>query len=1006
MKKKNIENIKLKVAAIAVLLLFIGATAVQAVLHTSTVFEWEDDFSSTGFIDFQKSSNIEVENGKVYMTNTYKAWHRPWPYMKQIKITNSGSSQPEYVLPLEINKVNGHMEDDFSDLRFVNVHDNLVYDLEYWVGDYNNYEADIWVRVTPEVPSGTSYIYMFYGDPSAPDNSNFNTMFMWDDRTSPDIMISYKHETEGAWDPDVEFGSGRFLVAWEERVGPQRISLPGLPDWERTKYSCIHGRTYNRDGGDPYPSGDADIDISPGPPDYSYHAEDPSIASSGSKFFVAWEQNPANPLDPPSRYEWDIYGATVSSSGSVSQISSPICSATGLQADPSVAYGSSKFLVVWEDARLGTGNYNIWGRFYSSSGSPSGSEFQITSAANTESEPWACYGDGFFYVIYETGDSPENGPFGLKIAKISTSGSVLTTENVASGSSNTDHIYPACDFNTNTDEIFVCWNDADLSSGNRDGNVWGNFLSHDMQKIYSNFKVQSGSNYERTDCKPYLENMFFVSYDKGDEVWGKLVYNNGGSLVKTSEQALSDGSSQNLDWNNLAVSDNSRIFVVWEDDRDQISQYSDAFGSVWHVYKSTGSPQVSYSIQTENELVDTARLVSDVIDSAGVEKWQDFYATFEEDNVDLTFHICSSSGSIIHTGLGDISNLATNDIRLRADFERDRGSESAYVDLWGVSYLGADNDPPWTEIDLIPDEPDGNNGWYKSAVDIKLRGYDDSSGVASIHYKIDGGAEQVKYSNPAQFTISESGAHSVEYWSVDEAGNVESHNTYSGIKIDGRNPKVKINKPDLYEQDPGPIDIEATITETGGSIESGLSQVKIYLNNNANPEKSWGASDFTDPNSFTATHTFTAGPGETHEIEVKAYDKAGNMGNAYFTIHTRPEGGTFSFSPEVGYLYTENGASEHIILHILGLTVCLTEKLDVWIKPDPQIGEVSKVEYLLDGRVIDDEKTAYDDGQGYFRAEFDVPTAFYSLKATYYSPYDQVIETYNWPCKIFFINTV
>jgi len=1003
--RKN-EN-KMKIFAVAIFLFFLGATATQAVITISTEFYWEDDFSDTSNIDFQKSSNIEVENGKVYMTNTYKAWNYPWPYMKKIKVTNSGSAKPEYVLPLEINKVSGHMESDFSDLRFVYVDGNNVHNLEYWVGDYNSYEADIWVRVSPEVPSGTSYVYMFYGDPAAPENDNYNTMFMWDDRTNPDVMISHKNELEGAWDPDIDFGSGRFLVAWEERLGPQRVHTP-LPDWERTRYSCIHGRTYNRDGADPQPDPmtDTDIDISPGPPDQSYHAEDPAIAYGSSKFFVAWEQNPANPFNPPTRYDWDIYGSIVSTSGSVSQISSPICDADGLQADPSVAYGSSKFLVCWEDARLGTNNYNVWGRFYSSSGSPSGSEFQITSSSDTEAEPWVGYGDGFFYVIYEKGDSPENGPYGLELKKISASGSTVWTKTVATGSSNIDNIYPSCAFNEATDELLVSWTDADLSSGDRRGNVWGNFYKPDGSKVYSsNFKIKSGSNYARTDCKPYLENMFFVSYDKGDDVWGILVYNNGGTLVKTSETKLSDGSSQNLDWNNLAVSDESTIFAVWEDDRDQVSQYSDSFGSVWHVYKSTGSSLISYTVQNEEELVDEAVLVSDVIDSSEVNKWQSFYANFDDDDGNIQFYVCNPSGSKIHTGLGDISNVATNDIRLRAEFSRDEGADIIYVDMWGVSYQGVDNDAPWTELHLIPPDPNGNNNWYKNSVDVELRGYDDSSGVETIHYKINDGDEEISYSNPTEFTIHETGAHKVEYWSVDVAGNVESHNTHTGIKIDGRNPRVTINNPDSYEQDPGPIDIVATIQEILGEVESGLAKVSIYLNNDATPVKEW--TSFSDSSLFTAEHTFTAGEGETHEIEVKAYDKAGNMGNAYFTIHVRPGGGTFAFSPEVGYLYTENGASEHFILHAFGLTVALTEKLNVWVKPDTsELGDIAEVRLSLDGRVTDKDVTVYDDGEGYYRYDFDVPTGFYSLSATYIGPSGGQLDTFTWPCKIFFINAL
>jgi len=167
-------------------------------------------------------------------------------------------------------------------------------------------------------------------------------------------------------------------------------------------------------------------------------------------------------------------------------------------------------------------------------------------------------------------------------------------------------------------------------------------------------------------------------------------------------------------------------------------------------------------------------------------------------------------------------------------------------------------------------------------------------------------------------------------------------------------------------------------------IGSGLSRVSIYLNNNPNPEKQW--TSFDDPGSFTATHSFTAGPGESYDIEVKSYDKAGNMGNAYMSIYVDPGG---------------------FILHVLGLTVCLTEKLNVWIKPDTsELGDVAEVEFVLDGRVVDQEGTAYDDGEGYFRYSFDVPTGFYSLSATYKSPSGSSLETYNWPCKILFINTL
>lgn len=990
-----------KTTAVAILIFFIVASAGQAVIGIEGVmseFEWEDDFHSTEFIDYDRSSNIEVIGEEVVMTHSNKGWHHPWPKMKKIIIQNSGSFQDSYVLPLEVSH-DDDMEADYSDLRFVNVDDGSVYDLEYWVGEYNAYNADVWVRITPGVPNGESDICMFYGDPSATDLSNFDLVFRWDDRTSPDIPISHKAEKEGAWDPDVAYGGGRFLVAWEERVGPEDIWFPA-PYWEKTKGCCIHGRTYNSDGADPHPppESDTDIDISPAqPPDWSYHAENPAIAYGNNKFFVAWEENPADPLHPQTRFYIDIKGAIVTSGGSATQLSQPICNADGLQADPNVAYGGGKFLVVWEDGRLGTNNYNVWGRFYTSSGTPSGNEFQITSGANYEGEPWVCAGNGFFVVVYENGDSPTNGPFSLYAKKISSTGSTLWTKKIADGSSTLDNIYPAVCYNPNTDIYFVTWNDGDVSSGQKQGNVWGNMLTQSGSLVYSNFKIQSGYNYVRTDCVPYLDYMYFVTYDKGDELWGKLVYTD---MIMTSEQALSDGSSQQLDWNNLAVSDAGRIFPVWEDERDVMSSYADTFGSVWHIYESTASPQISFSFGSEEDMVTDAVLVSKPISSGGVQKWLEFYSDFDMDGASIVFSVLDSGGSVLYEGLGDISGLSVEDIRLKAVFSRDKASKNPSIDLWGVRYIGIDIDPPWTEIYKTPDSPNGDNGWYTRAVDIELRAYDDGSGVKSIHYRIDSGAEQVSYSNPCFFTISESGSHTITYWAKDNADNVEDPNTESGIKIDGRNPKVKIIQPDRRQYEPGTIPIEAEITEDG----SGLKFVGIYLNNDPTPFRSW--TSFSDPNSFVAMSTFTAGPGEQHSIEVKAYDTAGNMGNAWAEIETDSDDDTtFAYSPEIGYLYTANGASEHIILHIFGLSLVITDKLNVWVKPSSELGTVDYVVFAINGKKASDEGTAYNDGEGYFRYSFDPPSGIYNCQAIYHDTNHNPIETFTWKGgRIFFIN--
>jgi hypothetical protein len=87
------------------------------------------------------------------------------------------------------------------------------------------------------------------------------------------------------------------------------------------------------------------------------------------------------------------------------------------------------------------------------------------------------------------------------------------------------------------------------------------------------------------------------------------------------------------------------------------------------------------------------------------------------------------------------------------------------------------------------------DGKYTSDVTVTITGYDDVTGIAAIYYKLDGGAQQV-YTGP--ITVSAEGAHTVEYWAVDNAGNVETpHNMCTGFTIDKdtQAPTVSITAP-------------------------------------------------------------------------------------------------------------------------------------------------------------------------------------------------------------------
>lgn len=100
-----------------------------------------------------------------------------------------------------------------------------------------------------------------------------------------------------------------------------------------------------------------------------------------------------------------------------------------------------------------------------------------------------------------------------------------------------------------------------------------------------------------------------------------------------------------------------------------------------------------------------------------------------------------------------------------------------------------DKTAPVTEANLAP----GPNaaGWSNGSVDIDLAAVDGCSGIKEIHYQIDGGADTIGNT----VNINMEGSHTVQYWSVDQAGNVEIPHKSVTVKIDLTAPQTQANYP-------------------------------------------------------------------------------------------------------------------------------------------------------------------------------------------------------------------
>jgi hypothetical protein len=85
--------------------------------------------------------------------------------------------------------------------------------------------------------------------------------------------------------------------------------------------------------------------------------------------------------------------------------------------------------------------------------------------------------------------------------------------------------------------------------------------------------------------------------------------------------------------------------------------------------------------------------------------------------------------------------------------------------------------------------------WNNSDVAVALNASDALSQVAATYYKLDNGSQQT-YNAGNNIAISDDGSHTLEFWSVDNAGNEESHKTIE-VKIDKTPPTIN------HAQSPG-----------------------------------------------------------------------------------------------------------------------------------------------------------------------------------------------------------
>jgi hypothetical protein len=177
--------------------------------------------------------------------------------------------------------------------------------------------------------------------------------------------------------------------------------------------------------------------------------------------------------------------------------------------------------------------------------------------------------------------------------------------------------------------------------------------------------------------------------------------------------------------------------------------------------------------------------------------------------------------------------------------------------------------PPESCHDLNPVEPDGENNWYTSPVQVHLYGQEPCtcctihSGVKEIVYILNGVQNSVP-GGDGVFTISEDGVHHVEYYAVDNVGHEEVIHHSFEVAIDTTDPTVEL----IYDvfDDGGTTKVE--FTALASDETSGMNRVEFFIGTDHQLTV-----DSPGPYKFEVTWSSDY---KTKTFYAYAYDNAGN----------------------------------------------------------------------------------------------------------------------------------
>jgi hypothetical protein len=182
--------------------------------------------------------------------------------------------------------------------------------------------------------------------------------------------------------------------------------------------------------------------------------------------------------------------------------------------------------------------------------------------------------------------------------------------------------------------------------------------------------------------------------------------------------------------------------------------------------------------------------------------------------------------------------------------------------------------------------------WHTKDFTITLNATDDLTSVAETYYKINNDPVQNVTMHGHPLITTESANNTLEYWSVDKAGNEEPYKILTGVKLDKTAPTIgtpsRIPEGDVEPNQE--VKVLANVTDLISDVKN------VALSYNLNDSTVWLDSPMTF-NSTTGLYETAIQVQQAHTLvryKITAYDNAGNHrvednGGQYYVYTVIPE---------------------------------------------------------------------------------------------------------------------